>query len=245
METLKLTIMKLMTFAEINDLENGQQISSLQGTVKKVFDQKTDVGQYGQWWLQNIILQDEHANELTVTWCCEDAFDTGCVGQQLYFEAGRDKKDQLAGIKREIKKKKDKDGNIKTYESVKVDDRAKVKILDGGPTKTAIPKSEQESDAERMFPSKPDPDWSEAHATAPELPLTTVGGNGGVMEARQHLMKACNLYVLCVKCVDKMIAPEMPNIAQTSEQFQAAVGTLFIEASRAGYVQKMPEKPIQ
>ena len=58
-------------------------------------------------------------------------------------------------------------------------------------------------------------------------------------------MQAANLYNLCVSCVDKAIAPNMPNIAQTSEQFQAAVGTLFIEASRAGYVSKMPEKPIQ
>ena len=58
--------MKLSSFQEIAEAENGQQIPSFQGTIKKVFDQKTDIGQYGQWWLQNIILQDEHANEIIV-----------------------------------------------------------------------------------------------------------------------------------------------------------------------------------
>ena len=240
--------MKLMSFPEILDCENGQQITALQGTVKKVFPPKTGVGDYGPWSLQNLILQDEHAHELTVTWTCEDAFDAGVEGQTLYFESGRDKKDQLAGIKREIKNK-----NGKKYESVKVDDRAKVKILNRKTAKTAnIPKADQEADAERMFP---DPDWpdascetsvkQEAPATPPESSVRPQNGNGGVTDARKHLCQAANLYNLCVKCVDAMIAPNVPNIAQTSEQFQAAVGTLFIEASRAGYVQKMPETPLK
>ena len=165
--------MKQMTFAEINDLENGQQIPSFQGTVKKVFDQKTDVGQYGQWWLQNLILQDEHANEITVTWSCEDAFDSGCEGQLLHFEAGRDKKDQIAGIKREIRKK----GN-KTYESVKVDDRAKVKVLSGGGENNATPMQ-----LVRPETLATDPDWPEAPVKEPELPLPLSDSSGGVMEA--------------------------------------------------------------
>ena len=224
--------MKLMSFPEILDCENGQQITALQGTVKKVFEQKTDVGQYGQWWLQNLILQDEHAHELTVTWTCEDAFDAGCEGQTIYIESGRDKKDQLAGIKREIKKK-----HGKTYESVKVDDRAKVKILNGKPRAGSSGEPSQDLGYDES-------EFQEAPVTAPESSVRAQNGNGGVTDARKHLGQAANLYVLCVKCVDKMIAPEMPNIAQTSEQFQAAVGTLFIEASRAGYVQKMPETPL-
>ena len=152
--------MKLMSFPEILDCENGQQITALQGTVKKVFEQKSDIGQYGPWHLQNIVLQDEHANELTVTWTCEDAFDAGVEGQTLYIESGRDKKDQLAGIKREIKKK-----NGKTYESIKVDDRAKVKILNGKTAKTAnIPKS-RDGDPNEYGDGSPDPDWPEAPAT--------------------------------------------------------------------------------
>jgi len=66
----------------------------------------------------------------------------------------------------------------------------------------------------------------------------------GVTQVRKHLMKASNLYLLCVAAVDKVIAPKVPQIAQTSEMFQAAVGTLFIEASRIGFVEKMPGKPL-
>jgi hypothetical protein len=66
----------------------------------------------------------------------------------------------------------------------------------------------------------------------------------GVTEARQHLMKAANLYNLCVQCVDKVVAPKVPAIAQTPEFFQAAVSTLFIEASRMRFVEKMPSKTL-
>ena len=66
----------------------------------------------------------------------------------------------------------------------------------------------------------------------------------GVTQARQHLCRAANLYNLCVACVDTMIAPKVPPIAQTSEFFQAAVSTLFIEASRMRFVEKMPPRPL-
>jgi hypothetical protein len=66
----------------------------------------------------------------------------------------------------------------------------------------------------------------------------------GVTQARQHLMRAANLYNLCVACVNKAVAPHVPPIAQSSEFFQAAVSTLFIEASRMRFVEKMPSKPV-
>ena len=65
----------------------------------------------------------------------------------------------------------------------------------------------------------------------------------GVTEARQHIMRAVNLYNLCVDAVDAAIKPHINNC--TAELYQAAIGTLFIEASRGGYVSKMPDKPIK
>lgn len=67
----------------------------------------------------------------------------------------------------------------------------------------------------------------------------------GVREAREHLMKAANLLILCVDAVNKAVAPHVPPIAQTEGFFQAQVATLFIEASRAGFVFKMPSRPIK
>jgi hypothetical protein len=220
--------MKLMSFPEINDLENGQQIPSFQGTIKKVFDPKTGVGDYGPWSLQSLILTDEHANEIKVTWAVEDVWDASTEGKRFLFESGYDKKDQLVGLKKEIR---NKNGN--KYESVKVDDRAKVKVLNG-----------ETSRNEKPISGEPSQDLGYDPAEFQESSVHAPNGNGGVTDARKHLCQAANLYNLCVACVDTMIAPGMPPIAQTSEQFQAAVGTLFIEASRAGYVQKMPEKPL-
>lgn len=67
----------------------------------------------------------------------------------------------------------------------------------------------------------------------------------GVTQARVHLMKAANLYNLAVQCVDKVIAPKAPEVVHTSEFFQAATSTLFIEASRKGFVEKMPGVPLK
>lgn len=79
------------------------------------------------------------------------------------------------------------------------------------------------------------------HSPPPAHP----NGEDGVTEARKHLMQSCNLLNLCISAVNKAIAPNVPEIAQTSEFFQAQVATLFIEASRAGFVDKMPQAPIK
>lgn len=76
----------------------------------------------------------------------------------------------------------------------------------------------------------------------PDEPVTEVPD--GVTQAKQHLVQAANLYNLCVKCVNKMVAPHVPPIAQTSEMFQSAVATLFIDASRMRFVDKMPSRPL-
>jgi hypothetical protein len=76
-----------------------------------------------------------------------------------------------------------------------------------------------------------------------EEPVTVVPD--GVREAKEHLMKAANLLILCVDAVNKAVAPHVPPIAQTEGFFQAQVASLFIEASRAGYVFKMPSRPIK
>lgn len=88
-------------------------------------------------------------------------------------------------------------------------------------------------------------DWPEAPENHAQSPPPRSNGNGGVSEARKHLMQSVNLLNLCIDAVNKAIAPNVPEIAQTSEFFQAQVATLFIEASRAGFVDKMPNTPIK
>jgi hypothetical protein len=78
--------------------------------------------------------------------------------------------------------------------------------------------------------------------------------HNGLNETRQHLMQVANLYSLCVKAVDAAIAPNVPEMLKTSEWLQAAVASLFIEASHRrtndgvhwwSYCDKMPARPIK
>lgn len=65
----------------------------------------------------------------------------------------------------------------------------------------------------------------------------------GVDEAKKHLTQAANLYNLCADKVNEVIQPNIEGM--TPDLYQAAVGTLFIEASRAGFVTMMPETPLK
>ncbi|HZZ98530.1 MAG TPA: hypothetical protein VFG51_01225 [Candidatus Saccharimonadia bacterium] len=76
----------------------------------------------------------------------------------------------------------------------------------------------------------------------------------GVQETREHLMRSANLLVLCIRAVEKAVAPHQPVVAQTSEQFQSDVAKLFIEASSRrtsdgvnwwSYIDRMPTNPIR
>jgi len=254
--------MRCMTFSEILDLENGQQVPSFQGTIKKVWDQKTGEGEYGQWWLQNIILQDEHANEITVTWTLEDACLSEDQGRTILFESGRNKKEQLVGLKKEIRNK-----NGKRYESVKIDDRAKVKILSGGSDagevsndECGVKKSGIGTDQRTNPPPAQtlppyDPDWPDA--PPPSDQTQVYKGNdllSGVDETRKHIMQSANLLVLCHRAVNAAVAPHVPAIAQNQEQYQSDVAKIFIEASSRrtndgvhwwSYVDKMDTKPLE
>jgi hypothetical protein len=225
--------MKTLSFPEINDLENGQQIPSLTGKVKKVMGQLTGEGQYGTWWLQSFILADDHANEITCTWTGEDTVNE-LEGKNILIESTFNKKEQLVGIKREIKHK-----NGKKYECVKLDDRCKIKTLnglDGGGERQSVAPSEAETKPGISGHSRDDPPLSNSN---------------GISEARKHLMQSVNLYNLCVDAVDKCVKPHINNM--DGELYQAAIGTLFIEASHKrtndginwwSYVDRMPTTPL-
>jgi hypothetical protein len=84
-----------------------------------------------------------------------------------------------------------------------------------------------------------------SEATLPASQTSPPTQPDGVTQAKKHLVRSGNLLNLCIACVDKVVAPKVPAIAQTPEFFQAAVMTLFIEASRMRFVEKMPNKPMK
>lgn len=103
-----------------------------------------------------------------------------------------------------------------------------------------------------------DPTFKEVKAVmqqedpAPRKASQDNNGNG-IEATRRHLMKAANLYNLCVKAVEVTIAPNVPEALRTSEWLQAAVASLWIEASGRrsndnvtwwSYIDRMPDKPL-
>lgn len=92
---------------------------------------------------------------------------------------------------------------------------------------------------------QPHQSFQNAPQTHSNGPVTGPVAEPKVMDTpRQHLMRAANLYCLCIDAVDVVVAEKMrkKNIDphEHLEFYQAAVSTLFIDAQRAGYVQHMP-----
>jgi hypothetical protein len=98
-----------------------------------------------------------------------------------------------------------------------------------------------------LAPTPQGPTYKEVKATMEKSDVDPV------QVTRQHLMKAANLYNLCVKAVVMAIEPNVPEALKTPEWLQAAVASLWIEASSRrsddnvtwwSYIDKMPGKPL-
>jgi hypothetical protein len=212
----------------------------LEGTVKLALDVTTGTSKQGHpWSKQFFVLASDTAEIACSMW---DATDNEVKkGERVHIENTQNKKGEWKGM---VKGSYQKNGERKHTLEIRAE-QVRIKTLSGGITAktTDIPQSEH----------IPDPDWPEAPATAPELPLPTVGGNGGVMEARQHLMKACNLYNLCIKTAVTSICPNIPDEQRTNDQFQSTLASLWIEASSRrctdgvnwwSFIDRMPDKPL-
>ena len=130
-----------------------------------------------------------------------------------------------------------------------------VEATSAPPTQFAAARATMQQGEPRMPRGDDEQDWPEAPENHPQSPPPRSNGEDGVTEARRHLMQSCNLLNLCIAAVNKAVAPNVPEIAQTAEFFQAQVATLFIEASREvwwsgqivkpSYLSKMPATPIK
>ncbi len=128
-----------------------------------------------------------------------------------------------------------------------------VEATNGSPTAFANARATMQQGEPRMPRSDTGQDWPEAPENTPQSPPPRFEIEDGVTEARKHLMRCCNLYNLCIAAADKAIAPNLPNIAQTQEQFQSTLASLWIEASSRrstngvdwwSWIDRMPDKPL-
>ena len=69
----------------------------------------------------------------------------------------------------------------------------------------------------------------------------------GVTQAKQHLMKAANLMLICMESaryVAKQWEERHEHTQIPNEHFQGICSTFFIEASRMRFIDRMPPRPI-
>lgn len=218
--------MKKLSLAEIKELDSGDIISSFEGEVKKVYAQKSDDGDYGRWYLQNILITDGD-EEIQITWSGEEPFSNNEVGKRYLFESTLTEKHGKQGLKWEVRESKGK-----TYSSVKVTPTAKITLLDGhekgdssavdGPSAAAKPKPVSTQRPENKTP-----------------PLASTP----VKAAKQNAAQSASAYALCLeagRALKFAYEIEAGENSMSEESFRCMVSSFFIRMDRSGCIDKLP-----
>jgi len=116
--------MRTLNLEEIQGLAHGESIPRFTGRIRKVWDQKSGEGEYGTWFLQNLIVAMEGGDEIQVTWTGEEPFDDSWERKTVVFECGQNKQGKLVGVCRDIRTR---DGKV--YKGVKVTPAATVTVV--------------------------------------------------------------------------------------------------------------------
>jgi hypothetical protein len=252
--------LKLTPIDQIEDMADGVPVLAVEGTVKFAQEIKNGTSTKGVAWTKQFFVLTNGTAEIACSmWDAEG--NELSKGETVHIENTQNKKGVWSGM---IKGSYQKNGERKHTLEIRAN-QVKITSSDSIKNKPQPAMSNEEIDAtyQRIDSTKAkgelfhepiaDPDWPEAPATAPELPLERPNGDVGVMEARKHLMKACNLYNLCIKAAVTSICPNIPDEQRTNEQFQSTLASLWIEASSRrctdgvnwwSFIDRMPDKPL-
>jgi len=204
--------MRSLTINEINGMDNGEIIPSFTAKVTKLWPEKRGEGQYGPWLLQNMDVSDD-TGDTKVTWGGDEPL-FNLEGRTVTFESS-DTKHGLQGIKREIRT-----AGGKTYEGVKLTGVCKINIANGSaPPTSSAPRQSRAMDIRDKG----------QHGGAGD---SYVPAEPDVDGARRHIMQAANLLLLCKRAADSVLGDSCdPEDGRT----------LFIDATRAGFIHAMPD----
>lgn len=91
-----------MSVAEVLAMDPGEQVPSIQGTVKVIFDRKTGTNDKGEWAIQGFVLKDgESESEIIVSLKNREPLDKGLRGKPIWIVSHQKAKGGISGIKRE------------------------------------------------------------------------------------------------------------------------------------------------
>ncbi len=223
---------------EIEDLADGVPVLVVEGSVKYASDVKQGTTGKTDWSRQFFVLTSGTAEVGCTLWDADG--NAMKKGESVRIENTQDKKGHWTGI---TKGSYSKEGKLNHTLEIRAE-KVKITNPNGQDAGTTMQQGDMSGHEHRGGHGE-----LQANSVPPQSPPHAQQGEDGVNDTRKHLMQSSNLYVLCIKAVNNVIAGNLPEVAQTSEQFQAAVSTLFIEASSRrtsdgvnwwSYVDRMP-----
>jgi hypothetical protein len=239
--------MKITHINEVLDLEDGQPIIAITGTVKYAGDLEHGVGKStGKPWNKQFFVLAQNGSEVAATmWDAEG--NEMKKGETVLIENTQNKKGQWSGmVKGSYTNKKRELCHTLEIRANQV----KIKpVIESEPHEP----SDYGLDGD---PSEYGDGAPESPARLPSAPPARPNGEDGVMEAKKHLMQTSNLMFLSMEAArwTFMKYQDTHKVDLSDEHFQALCASLFIEASGRrstdgitwwSYTDRMPSVPLK
>jgi hypothetical protein len=232
---------KITPVAEIDQLEDGQEIILLKGRVVQMYDahRGEDAETGNRWSFQRFTLKDDTGTRSVLLKNRDDDLPKSYRGKEIVIEAHKGDKGWSG-----VYAFDDTDKKGKTTRIVKVTPTAQIYLAEAGPTPPA-----QEPPAAQA-PSGVN------HKPAAAGPPPVTATNGGdkvalqtraVLDAKIAAARLANLFIIAVDVVEAVVVPhfEADNGEPiNAEQHQAAIGHIFGCLQRDRMADGLPVKPL-
>lgn len=230
--------MKVTTISELAQLEPGDSIRCVKGTIKSVLKWRDGNNDYGPWSVQTIVLSDGKVEFKAKVWN-RDELQRSLQGKEVYIQAGEGKKKEPIGLGIE-----ENTHNNKTESLLVIRQEASIDLPDGqaqAQAQAQAPAPEERAQPQSQT-STGDSEWEQTtqHRPSPE------GNQDGVKEAKRHAMKVANLAILGYQAAniaaDKI--KEKTGNQVTEGQLQSIASTIIIQLERDRMHHNMPSTPL-
>jgi len=218
--------MRVVPLSQVFKLDHDEPIPSVKGTVKKIYPRSAGTNEKGSWSFQNFVLTGE-GTEITVKMKDREELPKGFLNRLVYIVSNQGEKG-MSGVKA-----KDDEYKEKTTRVIWVTPSASIDLLtdEGG---NDAPRNQEPPRQQEPPPRQSSP--APASAPAPT-------SDGNLKEVRATLMQNANLYLLCSKAVENVVAAGYKksfNRDMDVQQKQGATASLFIQMTRSGMQSQMP-----
>jgi hypothetical protein len=232
---------KITPVAEIDQLEDGQEIILLKGRVVQMYDahRGEDAETGNRWSFQRFTLKDDTGTRSVLLKNRDDDLPKSYRGKEIVIEAHKGDKGWSG-----VYAFDDTDKKGKTTRIVKVTPTAQIYLAEAGPTPPA------------QEPPPPQQATTTAQVVTPPPPTTTNGQDKvalqtrAVLDAKIAAARLANLFTIAVDVVEAVVHPHFEEMypeapsAMTAEQHQAAIGHIFGSLQRNGMADGLPVKPL-